>query len=133
MHAPIPTRIHGVIDYAVGGLVIAAPWLFGFADDRSATLVTVCFGVLAVLYSLLTDYEPGVYRVLPMRVHLLIDVFWSLGLLGSPWLFGFAHRIAWPHVAGGIAGLAVTALTQRPPVPQPGFTKSAEQARLKEA
>jgi hypothetical protein len=134
MHPPIPTRVHGVIDYAVGGLVTVAPWLLGFADDRVATAVTVSFGVVAILYSLLTDYELGLYRVLPFRVHLLVDVVWSLGLIASPWLFHFAHRIAWLHVAVGVAGLIVTALTQRPPLPQHGgFSKSAEQVRLKEA
>ena len=130
---PIPTRVHGMIDYAVGALVTAAPWLLGFSDQGVATIVTVAFGVAALAYSVLTDYELGLYRILPMRVHLFIDVFWSLGLLGSPWLFGFAGRVAWPHVVIGLAGLAVTALTYRPPLPQPGFSKSAEQARLKGA
>ena len=130
---PIPTRVHGMIDYAVGALVTAAPWLFGFSDHRVATVVTVIFGAAAFAYAVLTDYELGLYRVLPMRAHLLIDVFWSLALIVSPWLLGFANRIAWPHVVVGLAGLVVTALTYRPPVPQPGFSKSAEQARLKEA
>jgi hypothetical protein len=129
----IPTRVHGMIDYAVAALVTLAPWLFGFSDHRVATIVTVLFGVAAFAYSVLTDYELGLYRVLAMRLHLVIDVIWSLGLIVSPWLFGFAGRIAWPHVAVGLAGLAVTALTRRPPETRPGFNKSAEQARLREA
>lgn len=28
----IPTRVHGVLDYTIGLLLIVAPWLFGFAD-----------------------------------------------------------------------------------------------------
>ena len=129
----IPTRVHGMIDYAVGALLTAAPWLLGFSDHRVATVVTVLFGVAALGYAVVTDYELGLYRVLPMRVHLLIDVFWALALLGSPWLFGFSDRVFWPHVLVAVAGLVVTALTYRPPVPQPGFSKSAEQVRLKEA
>jgi hypothetical protein len=130
---PFTRRVHGIIDYAVAALLIVAPWLLGFADHRTATAVTVGFGVVALLYSLFTDYELGLVRRLPMRVHLLIDVVWGLGLIASPWVFGFAGRVAWPHIIVGLAGLAVTALTQRPPAPQVGFVKSAEQARLKEA
>ena len=129
----IPTRVHGMIDYAVAAGVTAAPWLFGFADDRLATLVTVCFGVAALGYSVLTDYELGLYRVLPMRAHLLLDIAWAVGLIVSPWLFGFAGRVVWPHTVVGLAGLVVTALTYRPPLPQPGFSKSAETVRLKQA
>src|SRR4051812_41891653 len=113
---PITPRVHGMIDYAVAALLVLAPWLIGFSDVRRATAVTVGFGVVAFLYSVFTDYELGLIRRLPMRVHLLIDVFWSLALIVSPWLFGFAGRVAWPHVIVGVAGLAVTALTQRPAV-----------------
>ena len=131
---PIPPRVHGMIDYAVAALLILAPWLLGFSDHGTATAVTVAFGVVAVLYSVFTDYEPGLIRRLPMRVHLLIDVVWSLALIVSPWVFRFSGRVHWPHVIVGVAGLVVTALTQRPAAPQhAGFAKSAEQARLKEA
>ena len=128
----IPTRVHGMIDYGVGLVVTAAPWLLGFSDHRVATVVTVTFGVIAILYSAATDYELGLVRVIPMRAHLLIDVVWALGLIASPWLFGFSGRVAWPHVLIGLAGLGVTALTQRPPAAQPGFSKSAEQVRLQQ-
>jgi hypothetical protein len=33
----IPTRIHGMMDYAMGLLLIAAPWLFGFARGGAET------------------------------------------------------------------------------------------------
>jgi len=28
----IPTKVHGILDYVVGVALIAAPWLFGFAN-----------------------------------------------------------------------------------------------------
>ena len=32
----IPTRLHGMADYATGLLLLAAPYLFGFADGDAA-------------------------------------------------------------------------------------------------
>ena len=28
----ISTRVHGVVDYVGGALLVVSPWLFGFAD-----------------------------------------------------------------------------------------------------
>ena len=32
----IPTRMHALMDYTVGVLLIAAPWIFQFADESNA-------------------------------------------------------------------------------------------------
>jgi hypothetical protein len=45
-----------------------------------------------VAYSLLTDYEFGVVRVIPMPAHLAIDATSGALVAASPWLFGFAER-----------------------------------------
>lgn len=65
----IPRNIHGMLDYIVGAALITAPWLFGFADNGPATYVPVALGIGALLYSLLTNYELGLVKALPFRVH----------------------------------------------------------------
>ncbi len=35
----IPTRVHGVLDYLVGLLLIGAPWLLGFERGGAETWV----------------------------------------------------------------------------------------------
>jgi predicted cobalt transporter CbtA len=70
----IPRKMHGLLDYLVGVVLIAAPWLFGFADDGPATYIPVALGAGALVYSILTNYEFGVVRLIPFRVHLLLDV-----------------------------------------------------------
>jgi hypothetical protein len=60
----IPTRIHGMMDYAMGLLLIAAPWLFGFARGGAETWIPVLLGVGALLYSMMANYELGVARVI---------------------------------------------------------------------
>ena len=111
----IPTRIHGVLDYLSGLLLIAAPWLFGFHDNRAATLVPLLLGVGVICYSLVTRYELGLIPVIAMRGHVLLDLMGGLLLLASPWLFGFAGRIAWPHVTVGLLEIGAALFTATTP------------------
>jgi hypothetical protein len=69
----IPTRVHGVIDYLTSGTLLGAPELLRLKDVPSAALSLRLSGAKAAAYSLLTDYELGLVRVLPMPVHLALD------------------------------------------------------------
>lgn len=109
----IPTRVHGIIDYLTGFLLIAAPWLLGFADGGAEQWVPVALGGAVIAYSLLTDYELGAANLLPVPIHLGLDALNGLLLLGSPWLFGFAETVAWPHVVVGAMEIVIPALTVR--------------------
>lgn len=111
----IPTRIHGYIDYIVGALLIVAPFVLGFADGTAAQWVPVILGASAIAYSLATDYELGAVRVLPMRVHLALDMGSGALLAASPWLFQFADRIWWPHVLVGVMEIVIPLLTSPTP------------------
>jgi hypothetical protein len=113
----IPTRVHGVLDYAVGLLLVAAPWLFGFARNGAETWTPVALGAGAIGYSLLTRYELGLIRVIPMTGHLALDAGSGLLLAASPWLFGFADYIVWPHVLFGLFEIGAALMTQRTPHP----------------
>ncbi|TDU73152.1 SPW repeat-containing protein [Prosthecobacter fusiformis] len=106
---PIPTSVHGMLDYPVGLLLLAAPNLFGFADQGgAAVLVPRLIGVIVIVQSLMTRYEAGVIKVLPMKIHLMNDYLAGALLLFSPWLFGFADspvNVWVPHVAAGLVVL----------------------------
>jgi len=109
----IPTRVHGWLDYVIGVLLIVVPYILGFADGTAAQYVPQALGVLLVLYALFTDYELGAIRVIPMPVHLLLDAAGGVLLAISPWLFGFADRVFWPHLIVGLLeiGAALTTHT----------------------
>lgn len=109
------TRMHGMADYLVGIVLIIAPYIFGFADGSAAQWIPQILGVGAIVYSLLTDYELGAMRVIPMPVHLGIDFMSGLLLLASPWLFGFADRVYWPHVIFGLIEIGASLTTQTRP------------------
>jgi hypothetical protein len=111
----IPTRIHGMLDYSMGLLLIAAPWLFGFAAGGAETWVPVILGAGALLYSLFTDYELGLIRSLPMTTHLALDGLSGAFLAVSPWLFGFADLVYLPHLILGIAEIGAALTTHTVP------------------
>ena len=108
----IPTQVHGVLDYLWGALLLATPWLLGFADGRAATWTAVALALGAIVYSLLTDYELGVARVLSMRGHLALDLAGGGLLAASPWLFGFAGHVWLPHVGFGLFSVAASLMTR---------------------
>lgn len=111
----IPTRTHGMVDYIVGILLIAAPWLFDFARGGAETWIPVIVGAGAILYSLLTDYELSAARKIPMTTHLWLDALAGAFLALSPWLFGFADFVYLPHLIIGIAEIGMALMTKTIP------------------
>jgi hypothetical protein len=109
----IPTRVHGVLDYAVGGLLAVSPWLLDYAEGEAETWLPVALGAGALGYSLLTDYELGASKRIPMKTHLKLDAASGALLAASPWLLGFSRRVWVPHVLFGLFEVAA-ALTTRP-------------------
>ena len=116
----IPTRVHAMMDYTVGILLIAAPWIFRFASESNAAKwISVIAGVAMIGMSAMTNYEGGfLTRAIPMRMHLMTDALLGIFLAVSPWLFGFADQgaNAWlPFVAIGIAEIGAAAMTSPEP------------------
>ena len=111
----IPTRIHGMMDYLIGVLLIAAPWLFDFNRDGAETWVPVILGAGVILYSLFTDYELGAVRRLPMPTHLMLDLGGGVLLALSPWLFGFSDYVWAPHLVVGLIEIGTSLMTRRVP------------------
>ena len=111
----LPTRIHGMLDYLLGALLIASPWLFGFADGGAEQWAPVVLGVSVLLYSLFTDYEMGAVKKLQMPAHLMLDALGGLLLAASPWIFGFDERVWMPHVVIGLVEVVTAAITNTVP------------------
>lgn len=83
----LPTRVHGVIDYLSVIALLATPH---FIQGESSTVAMLfqAAGVAVLLISLLTRYELGAYRTLPMRAHLAIDFVMGIAFLVCAYLLG---------------------------------------------
>lgn len=115
----IGTKAHGVLDYLMGIVLIASPWLFQFYRGEAESWVPIALGIVILLYSLFTDYELGVVRGISMRAHLNLDLLGGLVLATSPWLFGFADYVYLPHLLLGIAEMGAALTTRKVPYEHP--------------
>lgn len=109
----IGSRVHGILDFLVGALLIAAPWIFDFNRGGAETWVPVALGVSAILYSLATDYEFGVVHAISLRTHLWLDALSGAFLAASPWLFGFSDYVWAPHLIVGLLEIGTSMMTKR--------------------
>jgi hypothetical protein len=112
----IPTRYHAPLDYTVGALLIAAPWIFQFSGHAGATALSIALGAGLIAYSLITDYELGVWKLAPMAVHNLIDIAAGALLAASPWIFDFADdgaKVWVPFLVVGVAAVFLGLTTKQ--------------------
>ena len=111
--ARIPRFTHAVMDYAFGALLAASPWIFGFADQHLAPNFALVFGGGTILYSLFTNYELGLVRLIPFPGHLLLDALAGILLAGN-WLhFAFGGRAGLVFTVFGVVEIIVVLLTLR--------------------
>lgn len=111
----ISTRVHGMVDYLMGLLLIVAPFLLGFATGGPAQWVPIILGVVMLASAIMTKYELGLMPMIPMPLHLTMDLISGILLLVSPWLFGFADTVYLPHVILGILEIGASLTTEKQP------------------
>jgi hypothetical protein len=104
-----------MIDYGVGALMVATPWIFGFARGGAETWIFVILGLGAIVYSLFTDYELGLAKKISVPAHLVLDALSGILLAVSPWIFGFSDYIFAPHLIFGLFEIGASLITQKYP------------------
>lgn len=128
--ALISTKLHGVLDYAGGLGSLAAPKLM---RDRRAAALLAATGAGTLATSSLTDYELGLLRKLPMRLHLLADAGTGTVLLAGAYVLrrGKGKLLDWaPLALVGVAEIAGAALTERQPSDRPAADAGAADDQL---
>jgi hypothetical protein len=108
----INRKTHAVMDYVMGVLLIASPWILGFSDNATARWSAEAIGILMLFVSLVTNYEGGLVKALPMGAHLSMDVIAGIFLAVSPWLLGFNNDVYIPHLILGILEIGAAICTQ---------------------
>ena len=104
-------RQHGVIDYAVVVLFLAAPSLFGFTGV--AATLSYALAAVHLLLTLFTAFPLGLVKVVPFGVHGTLELVISVALVAVPWVLGFAEqtRARNFYVGTGLAVFVVYLIT----------------------
>ena len=115
----IPAYVHGICDYIGALALMSVPYVFGFNElGGPAVWIARILGLVILLQAMATDFEVGVMRILPMKMHLMNDYIASVFLAASPFLFGFYHEpyhVWLPHVVIGVAILIGSLATETEP------------------
>lgn len=101
----IPSRIHTWMGLAVGLLLVVAPWVLDFDEHLTPRAVAVGVGLFILVNEPVTTSPSSLLKIVPMRVHVVMDAVTGLFLALSPWIFGFADLTAraWvPHLVVGL-------------------------------
>lgn len=112
----VSLKTHNILDYVAGVALILAPFLFGFSEVDAARNVFMIAGFALIAYSLLTNYYYAAIRVIPLGVHMTLDVLSGVFLVTAPWVFDYRALITptqeYLHYILGVGVMALVALTQ---------------------
>ena len=108
----IPTKVHGVLDYLYVLMLFFIPSIFQFNPQSVASMMIDIVSSIVLVYSLFTKYELGVFKNIPMKVHLLFDCIIGISLIVSPWLFGFDNRTYMPYLFFGLFAIVASLLSK---------------------
>jgi hypothetical protein len=113
---PVPAVVHGGLEYAVGILLIIAPFLFGF-DETSATAASIVMGLAMLAFTATSALPTGLVREISVGVHVTADLVLAGLLVALPFALGFRDEAAPTalFITLGVLHLLVTIATTFPP------------------
>jgi len=104
----LDTKFHGYLDYTIGILLLFIPSVMHLEAHTAQSLIFYIFGIFTLFLALHTDYEAGLYKLLPVEVHVVIEVVTGLFFALSPWIFGFAGKVFFPHLFFGVMTIVLS-------------------------
>jgi VIT1/CCC1 family predicted Fe2+/Mn2+ transporter len=110
---PVPVLVHGVLEYIVGVLFIAAPFLFGF-ESNSATAAAIVVGLLLLAFTATSALPTGLVSSITVGVHVTVDLVFAVLLVALPFVLGFRDEAAPTalFIVVGVLHLLVTIATR---------------------
>ncbi|MCU9839607.1 MULTISPECIES: hypothetical protein [Ruegeria] len=108
----VTRTVHAYLDYPVALALMGLPVILGLgAENPMALWLSVITGIAAFVLTLLTDHHLGVWRVLPYKFHLAVDLTVGVVFLLAPSLFGFTGLDALFYWVNGAAVVTVISLS----------------------
>src|SRR4051794_13110080 len=89
---PISLSAHQAIEPVAALLLIAAPWIFGFSDNDTATTLSVIIGVVVLVTGMSTRWRMSLVKLIPLQTHFMMDVGVGIALIVLPFIAGFSDH-----------------------------------------
>ena len=107
----ITKQIHAYLDYPVAIALIGLPFLLGLGSANSLAFQLSLFtGIAALLLTILTDHQTGVFPLFSYKLHLIVDFLVGITFVLAPFIFSFEGIDAIYYWANGAAVLSVVSL-----------------------
>src|SRR5690242_10518482 len=112
---PVPVFVHGVLEYVVGVLLVAAPFLFSY-DSGAAIAASIVLGLALLALTASSALPTGLVKTVPVSLHVGADVALAALLVVSPFVLGFQDEAAPTALclALGVLHLLLTIATRFP-------------------
>jgi len=79
-------KLHGIIDYLVVLFLLASPTLFNL--PHTTGLFTYGLAVVHLLLTVTTNFQYGLVKLIPLRIHGMIELIVSIALVGMAFFLG---------------------------------------------
>lgn len=80
------SKIHGFLDYVVVVFLIASPHLFNLS--ATASLITYILASVHFVLTVLTNFELGLFKIVPFEIHGTIEILVSILLVIGAFVLG---------------------------------------------
>jgi hypothetical protein len=112
----VTKTIHAYLDYPVAFGLIFFPFVLGLGAGAPLALwLSVATGIAALVLTLFTDHHLGVFRILPYKLHMAVDLAVGLMFIVAPFAFGFSGIDAAFYWINGLAVVSVISLHKADP------------------
>lgn len=81
----ISSKVHGILDYLTVIFLFAAPTLFKM--EGALCTFTYALAGIHLLLTAITNFEPGIIKIIPFRIHGLIELTVSVALIAVAFWF----------------------------------------------
>ena len=123
----ISLKTHSVLDYIAGIFLVVSPKLFGFAELPEAQNLFLFLGWGLIAYSLLTQYKLSLFKVIPIGVHMGLDLFTGLIVMSAPFILEYQELLTAGqygfHLLTGLGFVGLVVVTR--------MTKTVDMTQLK--
>lgn len=105
----VSLKVHGILDYITVVVFVISPAVLGFGGLPS--YVSYTLAIVHLLMTLLSDFPCGLLRVIPMKIHKLVEIVVGPVLIVLPWILGFDVYARYFFMFAGAAIISVGMVT----------------------